>query len=241
QYSCETRGPFLPPSSYSIVKQINGRGVYSFCMCPGGQVVPSHTLPEGICVNGMSHASRRGHWANSALVVSINPSDFGAFGAIEGLDDFDGLLAGMAFQHEAERRAYALGGGGFIAPAQRLTDFKAGQATKEVRKTTYKPGIAAADLSSTYPPFVIEALQKALSGFERKMKGFLTEDAILIGVETRTSAPVQIGRHDDTLESLSMDRLYPCGEGAGYGGGIVSAAIDGLRIAERILEGLSKN
>jgi uncharacterized protein len=245
QYGSFAGNEGLPSADYRLAVNFGAgeerRGVYSFCMCPGGQVVPSHTLPEGICVNGMSHASRKGHWANSALVVSINPSDFGGFGPIDGLEDFGGLLAGMAFQHEAERRAYQLGGGGFIAPAQRLTDFKAGRATKDVRKTTYKPGVAGADLRSTYPPFVIEALQKALVGFERKMKGFLSEDAVLIGVETRTSAPVQIDRDAETLQSVSMTGLYPCGEGSGYGGGIVSAAIDGLRVAERILDELSEN
>lgn len=233
----------LPSADYRLAanygKGKNHRGVYSFCMCPGGQIVPSHTLPEGICVNGMSHASRRGHWANSALVVTVKPEDFGSFGSVDPVESAGGLLAGMYFQHEAERRAYQLGGGGFIAPAQRLTDFKEGRATKEVRKTTYKPGIAPADLSSCYPPFVIEALRRALDDFDDRMKGYLTDDALLIGVETRTSAPVQVVRDDETLQSRSVERLYPCGEGAGYGGGIVSAAIDGLRVAERILEEMS--
>ncbi|MBA2664542.1 MAG: NAD(P)/FAD-dependent oxidoreductase [Bradymonadaceae bacterium] len=233
----------LPSADYRLAvnfgKGEEHRGVYSFCMCPGGQVVPSHTLAEGVCVNGMSHASRRGHWANSALVVSIKPKDFAGFGDIEGLNDYGGLLAGMAFQDEAERRAYKLGGGGFIAPAQRLTDFKLGRKSKDLRKTTYKPGIAAADVAECYPEFVTNALRKALDGFERKMRGFVSEDALLIGVETRTSAPVQITRDDDSLQSRSLKGFYPCGEGAGYGGGIVSAAIDGLRVAERILNELS--
>lgn len=233
----------LPSADYRLAvnygKGQDKRGIYSFCMCPGGQIVPSHTLPEGICVNGMSHASRRGHWANSALVVTVRPEDFGAFGTMDDVESAGGLLAGMYFQHEAERRAYRLGGGGFIAPAQRVTDFKAGKASKDVRRTTYKPGIAGADLTSCYPPFVIESLRRALDDFEEKMHGFVSDDALLIGVETRTSAPVQVTRDDRTLESLSLRRLYPCGEGAGYGGGIVSAAIDGLRVAERILEELS--
>jgi uncharacterized FAD-dependent dehydrogenase len=211
-------------------------------MCPGGQVVPSASFEGGVCVNGMSHASRRGHWANSALVVSVKPEDFGSFGAeTPGLDDFNGLLAGMAFQEEAERRAYTLGGGGYIAPAQRLTEFRAKRpSSAELRKTTYKPGVAPADLDQCYPAFVTDLLRVALDEFEQRMRGFLTEDALLIGVETRTSAPIQMTRHDDSLQSISLDHFYPSGEGAGYGGGIVSAALDGLRVAERILEELSE-
>ncbi|RAL25202.1 FAD-dependent oxidoreductase [Lujinxingia litoralis] len=243
QYGKYADHPDLPAADYRLAENLGKgeqrRGIYSFCMCPGGQVVPSHTLPDGICVNGMSHASRKGHWANSALVVSVRPEDFGAFGPVPELDDYDGLLAGMAFQHEAERRAYQLGGGGFVAPAQRVSDFKAGQASTTVRKTTYKTGIAAADLAGCYPDFVIESLRVALDGFERRMRGFVNEDALLIGVETRTSAPVQIDRDPVTYQSSSVARLYPCGEGSGYGGGIVSAAIDGLRVAETILETLS--
>jgi uncharacterized protein len=217
------------------------RGVYSFCMCPGGQVVPSSSFEGGVCINGMSHASRKGHWANSALVVSVKPEDFGSFGAdTPGLDDFGGILAGMAFQEEAERRAYELGGGGYIAPAQRLTDFKARKvSTGELRKTTYKPGVASAVLDKCYPAFVNDHLRQALGAFNRTLPGFLMDEAVLIGVETRTSAPVQVTRHDDSLQSVSLAGLYPSGEGAGYGGGIVSAALDGLRVAERILEELS--
>lgn len=232
----------LPTADYRITANFGKgdahRGVYSFCMCPGGQVVPSATIEGGVCVNGMSHASRKGHWANSALVVSVKPEDFGAFGEVEGLGLYDGVLDGMAFQEEAERRAYVLGGGGYIAPAQRLPDFKANRPSKSLRKTTYKPGIAPGDLSQCYPAFVIEHLKEALGRFEKSMPGFMTEDALLIGVETRTSAPVQVVRDDHHLESVNLAGLYPCGEGAGYGGGIVSAALDGLRVAETILEKL---
>ncbi|MGM0557508.1 MAG: FAD-dependent protein [Myxococcota bacterium] len=233
----------LPTADYRLTANLgegpDRRGVYSFCMCPGGQVVPSPTQEGGICVNGMSHASRRGHFANSALVVTVEPEDFGEFGAIPTLEDYDGLLAGMAFQREAERRAYEQGGGGFIAPAQRLTDFYDGEQTTELRETSYKPGIAPGDLSACYPEFVIDSLREALDSFEHSMRGFLTDDAILIGVETRTSAPVQVLRDGETLQSVSLEGFYPAGEGAGYGGGIVSAALDGIRIAERILEELS--
>ncbi len=229
----------LPTADYRVTanfgKGANHRGVYSFCMCPGGQVVSSATRAGHICVNGMSHASRRGHWANSALVVTLDPDEFGTWGDH---DDPDDILAGMVFQEEAERRAYELGGGGFIAPAQRLEDFKAGRPSKDVRKTTYKPGIAPADLSGCYPDFITDALRRALDTFEKRMRGFVTNDALLIGVETRTSAPVQVLRDEERLESVSVKHLYPCGEGSGYGGGIVSAALDGLRIAEVILEQL---
>jgi hypothetical protein len=233
----------LPTADYRLTANLgegqDRRGVYSFCMCPGGQVVPSPTQEGGICVNGMSHASRRGHFANSALVVSVDPEDFGSFGDIPNLDDYDGVLAGMAFQREAERRAYEQGGGGFVAPAQRLTDFYEGQPTSELRETSYKPGIAPGDLAACYPDFVVESLREALDEFEQSMNGFLTDDAILIGVETRTSAPVRVLRDDETLQSVSLQGFYPAGEGAGYGGGIVSAALDGIRVAERILEELS--
>ncbi len=240
QYGKWAKLDSLPTADYRLTANFNEdgkhRGVYSFCMCPGGQVVPSATLPGHVCVNGMSHASRKGHWANSALVVSVSPEEFDGFGDEALASAHGGILAGMAMQEEAERRAYEIGGGGFIAPSQRLTDFKTGTMTKELRKTTYKPGIAPGDLSYCYPEFVIDALKNALSQFERKMRGFLTDDAILIGVETRTSAPVRVLRDAERLESVSLKGLYPCGEGSGYGGGIVSAALDGLRIAECILE-----
>ena len=240
QYGKWAKLDSLPTADYRLTANFNEdgkhRGVYSFCMCPGGQVVPSATLPGHVCVNGMSHASRKGHWANSALVVSVSPEEFDGFGDEALASAHGGILAGMAMQEEAERRAYEIGGGGFIAPSQRLTDFKTGTMTKELRKTTYKPGIAPGDLSYCYPDFVIDALKNALAQFERKMRGFLTDDAILIGVETRTSAPVRVFRDSERLESVSLKGLYPCGEGSGYGGGIVSAALDGLRIAECILE-----
>ena len=241
QYGRYAEMPDLPTADYRLAANFGEgdahRGVYSFCMCPGGQVVPSSTQPDGVCVNGMSHASRKGHWANSALVVSVKPSDFGAYPEDE-MDGFSGRLAGVGFQKAAERRAYTLGGGGFIAPAQRLVDFRDNTPTHELRKTTYKPGIAPGDLSTCYPEFVNEHLRAALVEFETRMPGFLTNDAILIGVETRTSAPLQLTRDAQTLASLSWANFYPTGEGAGYGGGIVSAAIDGLRVAERILEEL---
>ena len=164
--------------------------------------------------------------------------DFEAIGSLPGLNDHDGALAGMVFQREAEQRAFEQGGGAFAAPAQRLTDFADGSATKELGKTSYKPGIVPGDLAGCYPDFVTDYLRRGLEVFDETMEGYLTDQATLVGVETRTSAPVRVTRDDETLESISLEGLYPCGEGAGYGGGIVSAAVDGLRVAECILEQL---
>ncbi|MEL6179568.1 MAG: FAD-dependent protein, partial [Myxococcota bacterium] len=234
QYGRHADHPHLPAADYRLTANFTvagqQRGVYSFCMCPGGQVVPTPTEPGGVVVNGMSHAARSGRWANSALVVTVAPEDFG------GHQD---ILAGVHFQRRAELRAGAMGGGLFLAPAQTVTDFLAGSlpSSSSLRKSSYTPGITPADLSQCYPDFVTESLRKALQRWGRTTPSFVTQEAILIGVETRTSAPVQITRGDD-LCSINTDGLYPCGEGAGYGGGIVSAAVDGLRVADAILSRL---
>jgi len=231
QYGVHAEHPLLPAADYRITANLGQgeaqRGVYSFCMCPGGQVVPTPTDPEGVVVNGMSHAARSGPFANSALVVTVAPEDFG------GAD----VLAGLHFQEMAERRAGALGGGQFRAPAQRLGDYLGGRRAGELPRSSYTPGLTPAELALCYPAFVNDALRAALKRWERSMPSFVTNDATLIGVETRTSAPVQILRGED-LQSVSTPGLYPCGEGAGYGGGIVSAAVDGLRIADQILDEL---
>lgn len=229
----------LPAAYYELSANLgrgpNQTGVYSFCMCPGGSVVPTPTREGEVCVNGMSHAARSGRYANSALVVQVTPD---AFGPGDSDDPHGELLAGVAWQQRAEHAAWTLGGGAFVAPAQRLTDFLAGRPSSEVRRTTYKRGVTPADLAACYPTSLIESLREAVRRFDRRMPGYLTEDAVLIGVETRTSAPVTIVRDRYTLESVSAAGLYPAGEGAGYGGGIVSAAIDGLRVADRMLESL---
>lgn len=231
QYGRHAQNPKLPPADYRVTAnlKVDGvkRGVYSFCMCPGGQVVPTPTEPDGVVVNGMSHAARSGPWANSALVVTVRPEDFGG----------PGPLAGFDFQRRAERRAGALGGGFFRAPAQTLTGFLKNKPDTAIRKTSYTPGVTPADLSRCYPEFVNTALREALRSWKRRMAPFVTRDAVLIGVETRTSAPVRLVRGDD-LQSISHRGLYPCGEGSGYGGGIVSAAVDGLRCAEAVLVNL---
>ncbi len=230
QYGAFAESEGIPSADYRLATNFEtpkGRvGVYSFCMCPGGQVVPSHTSAGEICVNGMSHASRKGHFANTALIVSVDKNDFG-----------NDAFSGMEFQERVERKAFELGGGGFFAPAQRLQDFVDGH-VGDVLKSTYKPGIVAADVSLCYPKSIIEKLKEALKRFDESMPGYLTNDASIIGVETRTSAPFRITRNDN-YQSISCPGLYPSGEGAGYGGGIVSAAVDGLKVAEQILIELS--
>jgi uncharacterized FAD-dependent dehydrogenase len=221
----------LPAADYRLTYNERGdapRGVYSFCMCPGGVVVTTPTEPDRLCINGMSHASRRGRFANSALVVSVTPEDFAAAG-------HRGVFAGAAFQDAAERAAYEAGGGAFVAPACRVSDFAAGRVSTDLGATSYRRGLWPADLSALYPAPVVAALRRALGSFDRKLRGFVTEEATLIGVETRTAAPVRLPRGDD-LQAVGAAGLYPAGEGLGYGGGIVSAAVDGVRAAEALLE-----
>ncbi len=221
----------LPAADYRLTynDRQSGRGVYSFCMCPGGVVVATPTRAEELCINGMSHASRAGRFANSALVVSVGPADFaaGGFG--------DDVFAGVRLQEASEQAAYRAGGGAFVAPAARLTDFLAGKESSTLPATSYRRGVTPADLHSLYPPIVSEALSDALRHFERRMRGFISDEAKLIGVETRTASPVRVPRGDD-LQALGARGLYPAGEGMGYGGGIVSAAVDGVRTAQALLQ-----
>jgi uncharacterized protein len=230
QYGKEQRHPKLPPADYKLADnpRVAGepRGVFSFCMCPGGVVVPTPTEPELQCTNGMSNSRRSSPLANAGMVVAVSPRDFAAEG-------FEGPLAGLAWQRKWERAAFVLGGGGYRAPAQRLSAYLAGVAGAPPDKTSYRPGITPADLSTLFPAAVREALRAGLRTFERRMHGFVTDEALLIGVETRTSAPCRIVRGED-LQSPAIRGLYPSGEGAGYAGGIVSSAVDGLRVAEAI-------
>ncbi|MHB8419794.1 MAG: NAD(P)/FAD-dependent oxidoreductase [Myxococcales bacterium] len=235
QYGQAAGHPQLPPADYKLAENpmIEGsvRGVFSFCMCPGGIVVPTPTEPGLQCTNGMSNSRRNAKFANAGLVVAVSPEDY----AREG---FTGPLAGLEWQRKWERLAYDLGGGGYRAPAMRLVDYLAGRPPGELGRTTYRPALTPADLHRLFPPCVHEGLSAAARGFERKMRGFLTEDAVLIGVESRTSSPVRLQRGDG-LQSTALPGLYPCGEGAGYAGGIVSSAVDGLRVAEAIAAELS--
>jgi uncharacterized protein len=232
QYGTDAGHPLLPAASYRLAATVAGRGVYSFCMCPGGWIVPSTTDPEAIVVNGMSLSRRDSPYANSGIVVAIEPSDLPSFGE-------DGTFAGVRFQAAIEHRAWQLGGGAQTAPAQRLTDFIAGRDSQSLPRSSYRPGIRAAPLHAELPGFLYDRLRAALERFGRVMKGFATSEAIVVGVESRSSSPIRVVRDLETLESPTIAGLFPCGEGAGYAGGIVSAALDGLRVAERVTRGLA--
>lgn len=221
----------LPAADYSLTynegQGEERRGVWSFCMCPGGVVVTTPTHEGELCINGMSHASRSGRFANSALVVGVTPADY----AREG---FSGTFAGVDYQLAAERRAFEAGGGEFRAPATRVSDFARGRGSSSVPASSYRRGLEAADLGHVYPATVTETLQRALARFERKIQGFTSGEGVLIGAETRTASPIRVPRGDDG-QAVGAAGLYPAGEGMGYGGGIVSAAVDGMRAAEHLL------
>lgn len=234
QYHChDDRGPFLPASAYSLVHQsVQGgkqRGVFSFCMCPGGFVVPSATAPGEVVVNGMSPSRRDGKFANSGIVVAVDLEDIAASGAV-------GPLAAMEFQAAIEQKAWLTGGKTQAAPAQRLLDFVHHKTSNGLLETSYQPGLNSASMDELLPPFIADSLREGFKVFGRKMRGYLTNQAQVIGVESRTSSPVRIPRNADTLEHPLTKRLFPCGEGAGYAGGIVSAAMDGERCAEKLIQ-----
>ena len=239
QYHCETdRGPYLPASSYSLVHQATfegvQRGVFSFCMCPGGFIVPSATSPGEVVVNGMSPSRRDSQYANSGIVVAVNPDDYREYHKY-------GDLAGMYFQRDIEQKACEVAGGLQTAPAQRMVDFVKGTTSSSLLDTSYQPGITSVDMRAVLPDFILQSLQQGFQAFGRKMKGYYTNEAQVIGVESRTSSPVRIPRDRATFEHVELRRLYPCAEGAGYAGGIVSAAMDGERCAEKLVEKYIKN
>lgn len=223
------RGKYLPAAEYSFVTQVKGRGVYSFCMCPGGFVVPAATGPDQLVVNGMSPSNRGTKWANSGMVVEIHPEDFPEYAK-------HGELALMRFQQDLERKCYEAADSSQKAGAQRMKDFVEGKDSKSLPVTSYAPGIRPSRLDKWLPKFVSERLREGFKIFGRQSKGFLTNDAIVIGVETRTSSPVRIPRDRELMRHIDVKGLYPCGEGAGYAGGIVSAAIDGERCAESLAQ-----
>lgn len=233
QYKRENRGAYLPASSYALVSQVEHRGVekgvFSFCMCPGGFIVPSATAPGEVVTNGMSPSRRNSKFANSGIVVAVDEGDFKEYAQY-------GALAGMMFQMEIEQKACKLAGDTQAAPAQRLVDFVQGKLSGSLPESSYQPGLVSVDLSKVLPSQVAKRLQEAFKVFGRKMNGFLTNDAIVVGVESRTSSPVKIPRDKATFEHVQIKRLYPCAEGAGYAGGIVSAAMDGERCAEKLAE-----
>ena len=227
QYHCPSRGEHLPPAAYSLVHQVNGRGVFSFCMCPGGIIAPAATGKNEVVVNGWSPSKRNNPFANSGIVVSVELENMKAF-------EKHGPLAGMFFQQEVERKAFEAGGGKLVAPAQRLTDFTGNKPSKDLPACSYLPGIHSVALQDVLPSFVHQSLKLAFVEFGKKMKGYLTREAVVVATESRTSSPVRIPRHKEFLHHPSFTNLYPCGEGAGYAGGIVSAAMDGERIANQI-------
>ena len=228
QYHCETRGEYLPAAAYSLVSQENGRGVYSFCMCPGGFIVPAMTDAAQSVVNGMSPSGRTSPYANSGLVTEVRPADF------EHLRAEWGELAGLKFQQQFEELARRYGGDRQIAPAQRVADFVAGRASASLARTSYIPGIVPSRLDRWMPGFIAQGLRQGLATFGRRMRGFVTNEAVVVGVESRTSSPVRIPRDPATLMHPEAAGLFPAGEGAGYAGGIISAALDGERIAEAV-------
>lgn len=229
QYHCENRGEFLPAASYSLVHQVGykdvKRGVFSFCMCPGGFVVPAATAPGEVVVNGMSPSRRNSSYANSGIVVAVENEDMKSYAN-------HGVLMNLAFQREIEQRAWNLGGKTQSAPAQRLIDFINKKSSNTLLPTSYQPGLTPVEMREVLPPIISERLVSAFKVFGKKMKGYLTNDAQIIGVESRTSSPVKIPRDSTSLEHPQIKGLFPCGEGGGYAGGIVSAAIDGMRCAE---------
>ena len=228
QYHCETRGEYLPAAAYSLVSQENGRGVYSFCMCPGGFIVPAMTDAAQSVVNGMSPSGRTSPYANSGLVTEVRPADF------EHLRAEWGELAGLKFQQQFEELARRHGGDRQIAPAQRVADFVAGRASASLARTSYIPGIVPSRLDRWMPGFIAQGLRQGLATFGRRMRGFVTNEAVVVGVESRTSSPVRIPRDPATLMHPEAAGLFPAGEGAGYAGGVISAALDGERIAEAV-------
>ncbi len=227
-HSKEGRGNYLPAAAYNLVTQVEGRGVYSFCMCPGGFIVPASTAEGEGVVNGMSSSLRNSKFSNSGIVVEIRPEDLTEYQQY-------GVMAGLKFQEEYERLSYENGEGDkAIAPAQRLRDFVRGVASTDLPATSYLPGIKNSSMHEWMPEFIRKRLQEGFKAFDQKMHGFLTNDAIIIGVESRTSSPIRIPRNEETLEHIRIKGLYPCGEGAGYAGGITSSAVDGERCAEMI-------
>jgi uncharacterized FAD-dependent dehydrogenase len=227
QYKRPERGDFLPPSSYSLVTQACGRGVFSFCMCPGGVIAPAATNSNEVVVNGWSSSARNGPYSNSGIVVAVNPENWRQY-------EKYGALAALQFQTDEEQKAFSATQS-IQAPAQRMEDFIQKKISRDLPRTSYLPGIISADLSEILPEFITESLREGLIDFGKKMRGYRTNEAVLVGVESRTSSPVRIPRDKETFKHPHIKNLFPCGEGAGFAGGIVSAAMDGIACANAIL------
>lgn len=235
-FSLEENG--LPPAAYSLVNQVNGRGVFSFCMCPGGIIAPASTAPEELVVNGWSPSKRNNPFANSGMVVQVEIEDVQQYFTRTKMDmDLESPFLMMNFQKSVEQNAYAMGGGKFVAPAQRLVDFTKNKVSSDLPKCSYIPGIRSVSLHEVLPDFVANKLSKGLQSFQKKMpskngnEGYFTNEAVLVATESRTSSPIRIPRVSELLHHPQIKNLYPCAEGAGYAGGIVSAAIDGEKVA----------
>ena len=220
QYHESSKNPHLGAATYSLTAQVEGRGVFSFCMCPGGVIIPASTAEKTLVVNGMSNSQRNSSFANSGIVVTVN------------IDD--NALAGLRFRESIEKRFFEIGGDNYQAPAQKMYDFVKGKTSKELNKSTYHRGLISADFNKILPDFMASALQKAFYEFNKKMRGFLTNDAMLIGLESRTSSPVRIPRNENG-QHPDLQNLYPCGEGSGYAGGITSSAIDGIMAIQAVV------
>jgi len=227
QYHCEQRNPQLPAASYRLATTVDDRGVFSFCMCPGGFIVPAATAADEIVVNGMSLSRRDSPFANSGLVVAVELADLEAYSS-------HGPLAGVAYQHAVEAATARAGGGRQRAPAQRVSDFVAGRVSASLPDCSYHPGLTSAPVHEILPPPLAHRLQIALPAFSRRLAGYVSSEAVVVAVESRTSSPVRIPRDPLTLQHPQAAGLYPCGEGGGYAGGIVSAALDGVRVAEAL-------
>ncbi|MFB6319891.1 NAD(P)/FAD-dependent oxidoreductase [Saccharicrinis sp. FJH54] len=224
-HSPKGRGDYLPAASYALTAQVSERGVYSFCMCPGGFIVPSATSPGEVVVNGMSPSLRNSRWANSGIVVEVRPEDIGSEGE---------PLKGLEYQENLEKEAFESGGQTQVAPAQRLDDFVQNRHSKSLPSSSYVPGLLPSPLHEWLPKSIRYRLQQGFRQFDNKTRGFLTNEALIAGVESRTSSPVRIPRNRETFEHVSIKNLYPCGEGSGYAGGIVSSAMDGENAAEAL-------
>ena len=229
QYHGDHQNPYLPPASYALVEQVDGMGVYSFCMCPGGIIAPCATEKEEVVTNGWSPSKRNNPYANSGIVVSVAPED------LPNYKENDPFVC-LDFQKKVEYDCWVAGGKTQQVPAQRMVDFVQGKTSTDFPKTSYQPGIVSVNLAEVLPPLIAKRLQKAFVKFGRKMKGYYTNNAVLHAPESRTSSPVSIPRHPDSLEHIAIKGLYPCGEGAGYAGGIISAAIDGINCVDAIAQ-----
>ena len=238
QYHSAVRDEHLPPASYSLVQQVNNKGVFSFCMCPGGIIAPAATAQGELVVNGWSPSKRNNPFANSGMVVQVELGDaLKSLKSLESLDENDPLLL-MKFQQKIEQQAYKAGGGKFAAPAQRMQDFIEKKTSASLPVNSYLPGLTSANLTEVLPAFIYDALTEGFKAFGKKLKNYLTNEAVVVATESRTSSPVRIPRNSDDLAHLQLNNLYPCGEGAGYAGGIVSAAMDGERVVEVIIKKL---